>query len=124
MPFVPGRSGNPKGRPKGAKNRFPVTTREELWSYIAQLSASGQVANPFIVLVDTMMSTTETGPRIACAIALADRLLPKLKAVELHSDPQHHYHHLVQALDKESDARLNALVHPNGTAAPLPHLED
>lgn len=123
MPFRAGHSGNPSGRPKGSRNKQAVRTREEIWRYIDQLRAAGQQANPFVVLVDTMVASDEPGPRLACAIALADRLLPKLKAVELHTDPQHHYHHMVSSLDALSEPDLHRLVHPNGTAAGLPHTE-
>lgn len=62
-----------------------ITTREELWAYIAKQQAHGHTANPFQVLVDAMIASPLD--RIQCAIALADRLLPKLKAVELSGDP-------------------------------------
>lgn len=85
MPFTPG---HPKygGRKRGRANTVTVKSRDELWKYIDQLCAQGQAANPFQVLVDLMMHDPEA--RVQCAIALADRLLPKLKAVELSGDPE------------------------------------
>ena len=84
MPFTPG---HPKygGRQRGRANHATLKTRDELWAYIDQRCAQGQAANPFQVLVDLMISDPEA--RVQCAIALADRLLPKLKAVELSGDP-------------------------------------
>ncbi|HSF30285.1 MAG TPA: hypothetical protein VLK82_07420 [Candidatus Tectomicrobia bacterium] len=73
------------GRRKGTPNKRSLKTREELWAYIEAQIAQGHTANPFQVLVDTML--TSPTERVQCAIALADRLLPKLKAVEISGDP-------------------------------------
>ena len=82
MTFQAGRSGNPAGRKKGTHNKLTIKSREQLWAYIEQQCALGKQANPFIVLVDTMVRSRHASLKIACAGDLADRLLPKLKAVE------------------------------------------
>ena len=73
------------GRQKGTPNTLQVKTQQDLWRYIEQQCAQGKAANPFQVLVDTMVS--DPTQRVQCANALADRLLPKLTAVELSGDP-------------------------------------
>ena len=84
---MPRGKGHPKtgGRTKGTPNKVHIRTREELWAYIDAQVAQGKAANPFQVLVDTMLSSPLE--RIQCATALADRLLPKLKAVEISGYP-------------------------------------
>lgn len=67
------------GRSKGTPNKRTLRTRDELWAYIEQ---AGPRANPFQRLVDRMVSTESEAIEITCAQALADRLLPKLKAIE------------------------------------------
>jgi hypothetical protein len=67
------------GSRKGRPNKRTLKTRDELWAYIEQ---GGPGANPFQRLVDRMMATDSEAIEITCAQALADRLLPKLKAVE------------------------------------------
>jgi hypothetical protein len=73
------------GRKAGTPNKLQVKTREELWAYIEQQCALGHQANPFQVMVNLMVSDPDS--RLQAAIALADRLLPKLKAVEISGDP-------------------------------------
>ena len=70
------------GSRKGIPNKLSLKTREDLWAYIDKQCAAGQSANPFQVMVDTMIRTRLVMLKVACAQALADRLLPKLKAVE------------------------------------------
>jgi len=70
------------GRPKGRTNTATIKSREALWAYIDKQTAAGKHANPFQVMVDTMTRTRQPALKIACAQALADRLLPKLKAIE------------------------------------------
>jgi hypothetical protein len=106
MPFTPG---HPKygGRKKGRANHVTLKTRDELWASIDQLCAQGQAANPFRVLVDLMVSDPEA--RVQCAIALADRLLPKLKAVELSGDPDKPLHLTLTPAQRDREiARLTA----------------
>jgi len=70
------------GRAKGTRNKGTIKSQAELWAYIEQQVATGKKANPFQVLVDTMVSSRKPALKIACATDLADRLLPKLKAIE------------------------------------------
>ena len=79
-------AGSPKtpgsGRQKGTKNKRTIQTREALQRYL-----DSQGSDPFQVLVDTMHTTADEKLKVTCASVLADRLLPKLKAVELSGDP-------------------------------------
>jgi hypothetical protein len=83
MAHAPGTPKTPgSGRKRGTPNKVSVQTRDALWAYIARLQAAGQEANPFVVLTTLMLDSGDEHIRVACAQALADRLLPKLKAVE------------------------------------------
>jgi hypothetical protein len=76
------------GRRKGTPNKVVVKTQEALWEYIDLLSAQGHEANPLRLLVDLMVQSPDEQMQIKCAIALADRLLPKLSAVKLSGDAE------------------------------------
>lgn len=105
------------GRPKGSTNTPLLQTREDLWAYIA---SHGPQANPFIRMVERMMDTDHEAIEIACAQALADRLLPKLKAVEVSTNIDN----LAQALAllrALPDAELARMEHPDGGPLGLPH---
>jgi hypothetical protein len=115
--FKPGQSGNPKGRPKGSGNAPLVRTREQLWAYV---EAHGPSANPFLRLFERMRTTDNEAIEIACAQALADRLLPKLKAIEVSGDEAHPLRLLIERLDQVSDAELHQLVQPEAPLG-LPH---
>jgi hypothetical protein len=118
MKFVPGQSGNPKGRPKGVSHRLLIHSREDLWSYIAE---QGPAANPFRRLVDRMMTTDNEAIEIACAQALADRLLPKLKAIEVSGSEEHPLRLLVERLDSQPLPEVMAALYPDGLPLRLPH---
>lgn len=105
------------GRPKGSTSKPLIQTRQDLWDYIA---ACGPTANPFRRLVDRMMTTANESIEIACAQALADRLLPKLKAIEVSGDEAHPLRLLIERLDQVSDAELHQLVQPSSPLG-LPH---
>jgi hypothetical protein len=79
-------TGSPKtpgsGRKRGTPNKVSVQTRESIWKHIEQLAAQGEEANPFLVMLDLMRHSDDEHIRVACAVALGDRLLPKLRATE------------------------------------------
>ena len=123
MPFRPGQSGNPTGRPRGAQTRLTLKTRESIWKHIEHLAAQGKEANPFVVLTSLMLESDDEHIRVACAVALADRLLPKLKAVELSADPdrppvvQLSWQERLTAAHTSLEARRNGRHHEGGTLA-------
>lgn len=80
---------NGAGRPKGARTQGSLQSREDLWAYIQQQCALGHRANPYEVLVDTMVTTDDARLKIQCARELATYLLPRLAAVQLSGDPEH-----------------------------------
>jgi Family of unknown function (DUF5681) len=118
MPFKPGQSGNPKGRPTGAIAKALIVTRDDLLAYIQQ---RGPAANPFRRLVDRMMSTDNEAIEVACAQALADRLLPKLKAMEVRGSEEHPLRLLVERLDSQPLPEVMAALYPDGAPLRLPH---
>jgi hypothetical protein len=81
MSFTPG---HPKygGRRKGTTNKVALSTLVQLQAYLDQ-----EGVNPFVVLVDLMRTTSDEKIKLLCASTLADRLLPKLKAVEVSGNP-------------------------------------
>ena len=66
------------GRKKGVPNKMNIHTREQLRAYCDSIGA-----DPGRVLADTMISTKEIRLRVLCAELLLDRLMPKLKSVEI-----------------------------------------
>jgi hypothetical protein len=72
----------PPGRQKGVLNKIFARTRDDVWAYIEKQCADGHNANPFQVLIDTMIATHDEAIRVKCAQTVGDKLLPNLKAVE------------------------------------------
>lgn len=105
------------GSRKGIPNKVSIYTREELLAYIA---ATGPAANPFKRMVDRMMTTDNEAIEIACAQALADRLLPKLKAVEVSANIDN-LQQALALLRALPDAALAQIEHPDGEPLGLPH---
>jgi len=102
-----------------AKRKAPtVTTRAELVAYMAR---QGPGANPLVQLIQLMRTSPDEHIRLACATSLADRLIPKLKAVAISGDPAAPLTVAVEQLELLSDAELRALAY--GASAPprLPH---
>jgi hypothetical protein len=90
------------GRTRGTPNKRRLETREQLWGYLDQHGI-----NPFEVLADTMRTTADEKLKVTCASVLADRLLPRLKAVELSGDPDRP---LVVMTPEQRQARIDALL--------------
>lgn len=88
--FEPGKSGNPSGRPKGAKDKRQY--KKEVWEACEQVGV-----DPFVVLAEIaagVLKKPEGMPekinaylRKEAAAELCQYLKPKLKSVELKNDP-------------------------------------
>jgi hypothetical protein len=104
------------GRRKGTPNKVVVKTQEALWEYIDLLTAQGHEANPLRLLVDLMVQSPEEQVKIKCAIALADRLLPKLKSVELELGEATRQTYIVHLYGDEGQQKRNgSRAHGPGT---------
>jgi hypothetical protein len=76
------------GRTKGTPNKRTLRTREELQAFIAAHAGSDPFLQPAGYLLAVLLGKQPADPfRLTAAIALLDRLLPKLRAVELSGDP-------------------------------------
>jgi len=91
------------GRTKGTPNRRKVETRVQLQDYL-----DSQGVNAFAVIVATMQSTTDERVRVQCAQVLLDRLMPRLKAVEISGAPEQPLH--VQWTPAQRQARIAVLL--------------
>lgn len=74
--FQPGKSGNPKGRPKGSKNRST-----ELKEFLLK-EAEGQLLESLPKILDTLVKKAVDGDTQAAKLLL-ERILPAKRAVEL-----------------------------------------
>lgn len=71
------------GRRRGTPNKVALKTREALWAYVEKAAEQDPMAHPIHFLTSIMTSpTTSTADRLTAALALLDRMFPKLKAVE------------------------------------------
>lgn len=94
------------GRKPGSKNHRTLRDRDALWSYIEERSAAGYVANPFTFMIDTLADASiDTAQRLHAAVALADRLMPRLKATEHSGEITQHI-----LTGDERRARIEALL--------------
>lgn len=71
------------GRTRGTPNKRRIETRQQLQDY---LDTRGM--NVFEVLTTLMQTSADERIRIQAAIALLDRLMPRLKNLELAGDPE------------------------------------
>ena len=71
------------GRPRGAQSKITVKTRALLWEYIEQQSTPDKSCNPFVRAVDLLRDSEDPQVILRCLDFLGDRLLPKLKAIEV-----------------------------------------
>jgi len=77
---------------KPGRNTLYQMTREDLWAYIRAQEKRGRRANPFYVAVDLLHESQDERIIVACIEVLADRLLPKLKALEVAGQVDHTHH--------------------------------
>ena len=73
------------GRQKGTVNRLSLRTREQLWQY-----CQDKGVNPFEHAVDVLAGEVDGATlqdMLDCAKDLRSYLLPKLRTVEVSSDP-------------------------------------
>jgi hypothetical protein len=75
MPFKPGQSGNPNGRPRGSLNKFAVKTAQKV-------AESGMTPIDYLVSV-YRDETVNLRERVLAARAAAPYVHPKLSNVEL-----------------------------------------
>lgn len=83
VPWQKGQSGNPTGKRKGTQNKLTVKTRAALWDYIEQQSTPEKSCNPFLRAVELLRDSDDPAIILRCIDFLGDRLLPKLKAIEV-----------------------------------------
>ena len=111
-------AGSPKtpgsGRQKGTPNKYRVDTRAQLQAFL-----DSRGINVFETLVTTMLTTTDEKVKVQCATVIADRLMPRLKAVELSGDPDKPLS--LQLTPEQRQARIAALLaQRNGHAEDTP----
>lgn len=75
-PYTKGKSGNPAGRPKGAKNKATI------FKEICKAQFDGKVEEVLPAVLDTLMNKAIEGDLKAIQMIL-DRIIPVSKAVDL-----------------------------------------
>ena len=83
----------------------------------------GDGADPFRRILTMMMTSDDEHIVMHCAAILADRLLPKLKAVEVAGDPERPLKVLLESITRLSDAALHEMLFPGQPVWDLPHLQ-
>lgn len=72
MPFKKGQSGNPKGRPKGAKDKFPRAMKERVQALVDKLEQ----------YVEDDINSLDPSERIRHYTNLLEYVIPKLQRTE------------------------------------------
>lgn len=87
--FEPGKSGNPKGRPPGSKDKYRFEVAKVLQE-IEIKNKKGEVIgvgfNPFVNLVNLALNAKSEHVRCMATSELCSYVAPKLKSVELTTD--------------------------------------
>jgi hypothetical protein len=108
---VPGvKSGAPKrgGRRAGTPNKASIENRTAILAYCQSIGV-----DPFRWMADQLAKDRqETRIKLACAEALADRLVPRLKSIEITGNAENPVHFLVEQLTPaERQLRQERLAH-------------
>jgi hypothetical protein len=116
------------GSRKGIPNKVSLRTRDALWRYVEQAAQQDPMAHPVTFLTSIMTSpTTSTADPLTAALALLDRMLPKLSAVKLTEDGEQpvytvqlvqYEQWLTQALDQAEQHRSNGHTPEEPTGVP------
>jgi hypothetical protein len=101
------------GSRKGKPNQRTLDDRAALLAYITHQAQTDPLAHPAAYLVAVVTSpTASTSDRVHAATALLDRLMPRLKSVEVSGDPDRP---LVVMTPEQRQARIATLLaHRNG----------
>jgi hypothetical protein len=100
--FKRGESGNPEGRPKGAKDKAQADIKQAYQSLI-----EGNLSNIEKWLNE--VATKDPGRAIDLMLRLSDFILPKLKAVELKTDFAEPLHQIIVVNDQETKDTMDKL---------------
>ena len=101
--------GHPGLKKLGSRDNLTVKTRLDMWKYIHSLESDGKtVANPFKVLIHTMINTKDEHIKVTCATKIAQKLLPDLKAVQLQMTPSEAQQRLAALLGVQEPLTLEA----------------
>jgi hypothetical protein len=79
IPFKPGQSGNPKGRPKGVV----INRRNMAYDTLKKLGF-----DPFAKLVEIALTAKSEFVRFSATSELASYLAPKMRSIEIKSDAE------------------------------------
>lgn len=100
MKFEKGKSGNPKGRPKGAKDRVSGTVKEWIASVI-----DGNRKQ-----FEDDLSSLEAGERVKVISNLLQYVTPKMQSVSAEDMLEAEYKKLEELLDNAPDEAIDKIV--------------